>query len=64
MENKPEAPWVKRDKQQYVFTDQVYSDTNLNLNTEEDDKRESKKRFADEIKLDHKIEEKLKKIIK
>lgn len=35
VENKPEAPWIKRNANGVIFTDNIQTFDNLNLETEE-----------------------------
>ena len=62
VENKPEAPWIRKDEKGVVFTDNMQYVEGLDLNTEED-QQQNKKKLKQDLKLDEKVQKKLNKLL-
>ena len=65
IQNKAEAPWMRKDEHGVIFTNTVQKFENLNLLTEENqDSRTSKQRLKDELQLDNTVLDRLEKLQK
>lgn len=65
VENKPEAPWVKRENETLVFTDNIYY-ADVDIHSEEEELKHKKKKKSDikqALKLDDNIQNKLNRLL-